>query len=386
MHRPHGLLAELTHRCPLHCAYCSNPVAGVERADELAGAAWRSVFDQARALGVMQLHLSGGEPLLRPDLAGLVSHARRLGLYVSLVTSGVGLGNARAAELAAAGLDHIQLSVQDSDVTAADAMAGARVTAHKRRAARCVVDSGLALTVNVVLHRRNIDRIPAIVELAVGMGADRLELANAQYYGWALRNRSALLPTRAQITAAEVAVTRARADHGQAMEILYVLSDYHEAYPKPCMHGWGRRHIVVAPDGAVLPCVAAAEIGGLRPDRVTDRPLAEIWEQSEIFTRFRGTGWMSDPCRSCPRKDLDFGGCRCQAFALTGDAYRTDPVCPLSPDHHLVLDALDRAREGATPVPRVNPRGRHPRPDSRGNPSTDRATPLMSTPARKATP
>jgi pyrroloquinoline quinone biosynthesis protein E len=358
MARPHNLLAELTHRCPLHCAYCSNPVTGVAAAQEMSSDEWMSVFDQARALGVMQLQLSGGEPLTRPDLTELVAHARRLGLYVSLVTSGVGLDATRAVALVAAGLDHVQISLQDSDVAAADEMAGARVTTHKRAAACAVLDCGLALTVNVVLHRFNIDRIPAIVELAVGLGADRLELANTQYYGWAFRNRAALLPSRAQVAAADAAVARARADHGDRLEIHYVIADYHEAYPKPCMHGWGRRHLVVAPDGLVLPCVAAAHIPGLRAERVGERSLADIWHDSGAFARFRGTEWMGEPCRSCPRRDLDFGGCRCQAYLLTGDPARTDPVCRLSPDHHLVQAALDATTPVEKPLPRVNPQPR----------------------------
>ncbi len=358
MHRPFGLLAELTHRCPLHCAYCSNPVIGVTSADEMSTGQWISVFDQARALGVLQLHLSGGEPLLRPDLTELVSGASRLGLYVNLVTSGVGLDAARAADLAAAGLDHVQLSVQDSDVAAADAMAQARVTTHKRHAARSVVDNGMALTVNVVLHRHNIERIPAIVELAVALGADRLELANTQYYGWGFRNRSALLPTRRQVAEAEVSVANARAAVGDSFEILYVLADYHESFPKPCMHGWGARHIVVQPDGTVLPCLAAAEITGLRAERISDRSLAEIWELSDAFTRFRGNAWMKEPCRSCSRRDVDFGGCRCQAFLITGDATRTDPVCPLSPDHHVVVEAVDAQTRQTVLARRVNPRPR----------------------------
>src|SRR5512142_2909882 len=271
MGRPYALLAELTHRCPLHCSYCSNPTEGVVASRELTREAWIGVFEEAWRLGAMQLHLSGGAPLLRPDLVGLVGHARRLGFYVDLVTSGVGLSAERCGELAAAGLDHVQLSVQDSEVRAADAVAGARVTGHKRAAARAVIEHGIPLTVNVVLHRHNIERIPALVHLAVELGADRLELANAQYYGWALRNRAALMPDRGQVVAADDMVQQARALHSDTIEIVYVIADYHEAYPKPCMHGWGERHIVVAPDGTVLPCLAAAEIPGLHAERVGER-------------------------------------------------------------------------------------------------------------------
>jgi len=378
MDRPFGLLAELTHRCPLHCAYCSNPLAGVTTAGELGTPAWTSVFDQARALGVMQLHLSGGEPLLRRDLRELVARGRQLGLYVNLVTSGVGLDNVRAAELAAAGLDHVQLSVQDSNVAAADAMAGSRVTAVKLRAAQAIVGNGMALTVNVVLHRHNIDRIPQLVELAVGLGADRLELANTQYYGSALRNRASLLPGRSQLAAAEAAVAKARASYRDSIQIVYVLADYYETYPKPCMHGWGRRHIVIAPDGTVLPCVAAAEIAGLATERVGDRSLAEIWQHSDAFTRFRGTAWLPEPCHSCARRDVDFGGCRCQAFLMTGDAGRTDPVCVLSPDHHLVETAVQSRNSTAALWPRLNP--------GTSRPARRMSEPTGSHPARKAAP
>ncbi len=361
MDRPLGLLAELTYRCPLHCPYCSNPVA-VPEAVELALDEWFRVLDEARQLGVLQLHLTGGEPLARPDLTPLVARARDLGFYVNLVTSGVGLDARRAGELAQAGLDHVQLSIQAADRTAADEVAGARVSGHKMAAARTITALELPLTINVVLHRGNIGRIGSLVELAAALGADRLELAQAQYYGWALLNRSALLPTRDQVLAAEQAVAQARAAYGDTLEILYVVADYYEPYPKPCMHGWGRRHIVIAPDGRVLPCPAAAQIAGLDLDNVRERSLGEIWQHSTAFTRFRGSGWMPEPCRSCPRKEIDFGGCRCQAFQLTGDAARTDPVCHLSPDHHLIQAAIDAAGPDGLPErplrPRVNPQQR----------------------------
>ena len=355
MDRPLGLLAELTYRCPLHCPYCSNPVA-VPDSPELTLSEWFRVLAEARQLGVLQLHLTGGEPLVRPDLVSLVVQARELGFYVSLVTSGVGLDPRRASELAQAGLDHVQLSLQDADRVAAEEVAGARVTDRKRAAARAVTALGLPLTINVVLHRGNIGRIAPIADLAATLGADRLELAHTQYYGWALLNRSALLPTREQVLAAEQAVMRARVLHHDTLEILYVVADYHEPYPKPCMHGWGRRHIVIAPDGRALPCPAAAQIVGLGIDNVRERSLSEIWRDSPAFTRFRGADWMLEPCRSCPRKEIDFGGCRCQAYALTGDAARTDPVCRLSPDHHLV-DAAIRSSGPRQPLrARSNPR------------------------------
>lgn len=355
MDRPLGLLAELTYKCPLHCPYCSNPVP-VPEAAELALHEWCRVLDEARQLGVLQVHLTGGEPLARPDLTPLVTRASDLGFYVNLVTSGVGLDERRASELAEAGLDHVQLSMQDADRMAADKVAGARVFGRKMAAARAVTALELPLTINVVLHRGNIDRIRPIADLAAALGADRLELAHTQYYGWGLINRSALLPTRDQVAAAEQALAQARAVYSDTLEILYVVADYHEPYPKPCMHGWGRRHIVIAPDGRVLPCPAAAQIVGLGIDNVRERSLSAIWRRSSAFTRFRGYEWMSEPCRSCPRKEIDFGGCRCQAFQLTGDAARADPVCQLSPDHHLVEAALQVAGQPHQPLrPRVNP-------------------------------
>jgi PqqA peptide cyclase len=351
--RPRGLLAELTYRCPLHCPYCSNPRT-IPDAAELTTSEWLRVLEEARQLGVLQVHLTGGEPLARPDLTQLVKHARELGCYVNLVTSGVGLDERRAGELAHAGLDHVQLSLQDADRAAADEVAGARAADRKMAAAKAVTALKLPLTINVVLHRGNIGRIGPIADLAAALGADRLELAHVQYYGWGLLNRSALLPTREQVRAAEHAVTQARVEHS-CLEILYVVADYYEPYPKPCMHGWGRRHIVIAPDGRALPCVAAAQITGLGIESVRERPLSEIWHHSPAFTRFRGEEWMSEPCRSCPRREIDFGGCRCQAFALTGDATRADPVCQLSPDRHLIDAVLLDARQQPL-IPRVNPR------------------------------
>ncbi len=368
MDRPLGLLAELTYRCPLHCPYCSNPVA-VPQAAELALPEWFRVLEEARRLGVLQLHLTGGEPLARPDLTELVARARDLGFYVSLVTSGVGLDERRATELAQAGLDHVQLSIQDTDRAAADEVAGARVWDRKITAARVITALELPLTINVVLHRGNIGRVGPLVELAAALGADRLELAHTQYYGWALLNRSALLPTREQVVAAEHAVTRARATYGDTLEILYVVADYHEPYPKPCMHGWGRRHIIIAPDGRVLPCPAAGQIAGLDIDSVREHSLHTIWHHSAAFTRFRGSGWMPEPCRSCPRKEVDFGGCRCQAFQLTGDAARTDPVCQLSPDHHLVRAVVDVTGPQQPLRPRMNPAGHHQRPNQENCPA-----------------
>ncbi|WP_309115671.1 pyrroloquinoline quinone biosynthesis protein PqqE [Saccharothrix sp.] len=334
---PFGLLAELTHRCPLRCGYCSNPLELVRRDAELSTAEWWDVFDQARELGVLQFHLSGGEPLARKDLPELVGHASGLGAYVNLVTSGLGLTAGRLAELA---VDHVQLSVQDADPANADRIAGVKGFAHKPAAARVVKEAGLPLTVNVVLHRQNLDHLADIVALAEDMGADRLELANTQYYGWALRNQAALLPTRTQLRQAEDVVREAKSR--SRMEIVYVIADYHEAHPKPCMHGWGARQLTVAPNGDVLPCPAATVIEGLGIENVKSRPLREIWHDSVSFNAFRGFDWMGEPCRGCPRREVDFGGCRCQAFQLTGNAANTDPVCSLSPHRGLVDLVLRR--------------------------------------------
>ncbi|SEF26640.1 pyrroloquinoline quinone biosynthesis protein E [Amycolatopsis pretoriensis] len=339
---PLGLLAELTHRCPLHCPYCSNPVELVSRAAELSTADWLSVLSQARELGVLQVHMSGGEPLARPDLPELVAHASSLGCYVNLVTSGLGLTAPRLDDLVSRGLAHVQLSAQGATRERSDLLAGARAFDHKLAAAALVKSSGLPLSLNVVLHRRNHDQLAGIIELAERMGADRLELANTQYYGWALRNRAALMPTPEQLAAAEPVVRAAVSRLRGTMEIVYVVADYYEPYPKPCMYGWGARQLTIAPDGTVLPCPAASAISTLRLSSVRDTPLAEIWYRSESFNAYRGEDWMSEPCRTCDRRELDFGGCRCQAFLLTGDASATDPVCSRSPQRSLVDLALSR--------------------------------------------
>jgi pyrroloquinoline quinone biosynthesis protein E len=331
---PFGLLAELTHRCPLHCPYCSNPLTLVRRSAELTTGQWCSVLEQARAIGVLQVHLSGGEPLARRDLPDIAAYAAGLGTYVSLVTSGLGLTGERLAELP--GVRHVQLSVQAAEPGLADRIAGTKAHRHKLAAAEVVRRAGLPLTVNAVLHRANHHQVGPIIELAERMAADRLELANTQYYGWALANQAALLPTPEQLAAAEPIVRAARERLAGRMEIVYVVADYHERFPKPCMHGWGARQLTVAPDGTVLPCPAATVIPGLRLDNVTRRPLADIWRDSYSFNAFRGTDWMREPCRTCARRVADHGGCRCQAYLLTGDAANTDPVCSLSPHHDVV--------------------------------------------------
>lgn len=343
---PTTLLAEITHRCPLHCPYCSNAIDMVQTRSELSTDDWKRVLTESRELGVLQLGLSGGEPLVRPDVEELAAHARSLGLYTTLVTSGVGFTPARAARLREVGLEHVQISFQDSDERTADRIAGIGVVRQKLAAASLARELGFAFSINVVLHRANLDRIGEIIEMAGSLGADRLELANTQYYGWALENRRALMPTREQVAAAaEVAEKASHAWSGR-MQILYVLPDYFETYPKPCYAGWGNHYLVVMPDGRTLPCHGATHITTLSFDNVRDRSLRWIWEESSAFQAFRGDEWMQEPCRSCPRKSIDFGGCRCQAFALTGDATATDPVCTLSPSRSVIDAAI---RDAADP-------------------------------------
>lgn len=339
--RPYGLLAELTHRCPLHCPYCSNPIELAARESELPAETWIRVLRQASALGVVQVGFSGGEPLLYPDLGCLIRAARAEGLYTNLITSAVGLTKDRLAELQADGLDTIQISFQSDEASLADDIAGARAHSRKLAAARAAVESGFPLGINVVLHRRNIDRLSEIIAISESLGAMRLELANTQFYGWAFRNRLALLPTRGQVARAdEIAAREAERLRGR-MQVVYVLPDYYEKRPKPCLHGWASRSLTVNPRGEVLPCQAANAIPNMKFDSVLEHGLEWIWRESEAFNRFRGLDWLPEPCRSCPEKHRDFGGCRCQAALIAGDAALTDPVCELSPLRHLVDEILD---------------------------------------------
>jgi PqqA peptide cyclase len=345
---PLALLAELTHRCPLRCPYCSNPLDLQRASAELDTATWCRVFTEAAELGVLQVHFSGGEPLVRRDLVELVGHATKVGLYVNLITSGIRLEADRLSGLLEAGLEHVQLSLQDSKPGSGDRIAGlAGAQQAKRQAAALVRAAGLPLTVNAVVHRQNLERLEAIVELAVQLGADRLEVAHVQYYGWALANRATLLPSREQLDAATATVETARVRLAGRLVIDYVLPDYYAHRPKACMGGWGRRFLNITPSGKVLPCHAAETLPGLRFPTVADASLSEIWYHSPAFAHFRGTAWMAEPCRSCERREIDWGGCRCQAFALTGDAARTDPACSLSPDHALLADARREAAEAA---------------------------------------
>jgi pyrroloquinoline quinone biosynthesis protein E len=342
--RPYSLLCELTYRCPLQCPYCSNPIDFARYQAELSTADWERVLTEAAALGVVQAHFSGGEPLLRADLPQIVRRAHELGLYTNLSTGGTLFAEKIGAQLREAGLDSLQVSLQDSDPESSDRIAGGAPSfAKKKRAARLAKELGFALTVNVVLHRQNLDRIEEIIALAEELGAERLELANAQYNGWALKNRAALLPTRAQVEHASAVAEATSTRLKGRMEILYVKPDYFERYPKACLYGWGRVFLTVTADGSVLPCQTAREIPGLKFENARHRSLDQIWFESETFQKFRGTDWLPEPCRSCPRKEIDFGGCRCQAFLLTGNAGVTDPVCCLSPLHGLIGDALAEA-------------------------------------------
>jgi PqqA peptide cyclase len=341
--RPYTLVAEVTYRCPLRCVYCSNPLDYERHREELDTQTWRRVLREAEELGVVQLNLTGGEPLVRDDLEALVEEARRLDLYSNLITSGIPLQRERLARFRALGLDNVQISIQDTEAASSDRIAGHRAFERKLVVAGWVKELGFPLTLNTVLHRENLDRVEEVVSLAERLGADRLELANAQYLGWALPNRAALLPTRAQLARAREVAAAARSRLRGKMEVLFVTPDYYTDLPKACMDGWGRRFIVLSPGGLALPCHAAHTVPGLRFDSVRDRSLGEIWRDSAGFRAFRGEDWMPEPCRSCDRRGIDFGGCRCQAYHLTGNAAATDPACKFSPDHGLIETAREAA-------------------------------------------
>jgi PqqA peptide cyclase len=341
--RPLSLLCELTYRCNLQCPYCYNPLELREYRDELSTEQWSRTLQQAAALGIVQTHFSGGEPTLRRDLPALIEAASELGLYSNLITQGTFLDDALLDRLLASGLDHVQISIQAPETELADSIAGAVVHAKKIDALLRVRDREVALSLNCVLHRLNHDLIEDVIAFAERLGIRRLELANVQFYGWAYRNRAALMPTREQVRRGEAVVAAARERLRGVMEITYVLPDYFGEFPKPCMNGWGHQFMTVTPNGYVLPCPAAAAIRTLRFENVRERELGEIWRESESFGRYRGTDWMPEPCRSCERREIDWGGCRCQAYLLTGDAGATDPACSLSPDHHVMVALRDGA-------------------------------------------
>ena len=341
---PLALLAELTHRCPLSCPYCSNPVDLERRAGELTEAEWRRVLAEAAALGVLQVHFSGGEPMARPELSALIGAANDHGLYSNLITSGTLGGEREINAFAAAGLKHVQLSFQDFVPANNDRIAGlAGAHDKKTRFAAAVRAAGLPLTLNMVVHRQNLGGVPQMIDMALALGARRIEIAHVQYYAWALANRDALLPSRRQLDEATRIVDAARARLKGILAIDYVVPDYHGVRPKSCMNGWGRQFLNITPSGKAVPCHAAEGLPGIAFPSVRNGTLADIWYRSDAFNRFRGTDWMAEPCRSCDRREIDWGGCRCQAFLLAGDAGRADPVCALSPDHFMVETALRQA-------------------------------------------
>ncbi len=351
---PMWLLAELTYRCPLHCVFCYNPVDFASHEQELSTDDWLRVLREGRELGAVQCGFSGGEPLLRDDLEILVGEARRLGYYTNLITSGVGLTEARLDAFKAAGLDHIQLSFQDSTREINDFLSHTRTFDLKQKVARMIRERGWPMVMNVVIHRLNIGQIGRIIEMADELGAEYLELANAQYYSWALLNREQLMPSREQLRAAEAVTDEWKAKLADRMRILFVVPDYHEGKPKKCMNGWGNVFLTVTPDGTALPCHTARMLPGLSFPNVADSSLRDIWYDSPGFNRYRGTGWMKQPCRDCEHKEEDLGGCRCQAYLIAGDAEAADPVCPKSPKHERVLDALAAAeRPGAAQRPLI---------------------------------
>jgi PqqA peptide cyclase len=359
MPRPYALLAEITYRCPLHCPYCSNPTR-VRDDGELTTDEWTRVVREAAALGILQIGFSGGEPLVRRDLPELVRAAREANLYTNLITSGIGLDDDRVRDLRDAGLDSVQLSFQSDNTDLADEIAGARAHQRKLDAAAKIRAAGIPLSLNFVIHRRNIDRLPQMIELAESLSAERVELANVQFYGWAFLNRAALLPTREQVVRAREIATAAKTRLAGQIDIFYVLPDYYGTRPKPCLAGWGQRYLTVNATGEVLPCpTALSAIPDLRLENVRTRELDWIWREAESFNRFRGTEWMPEPCQSCPQKEIDFGGCRCQAALLTGNAANTDPVCDLSPNRAIV-DTVLRDLNSATDhahnwIYRINP-------------------------------
>lgn len=353
---PRWLLAELTYACPLQCPYCSNPIGYARHREELGTEEWLRVFSEAREMGAVQLGLSGGEPLTRQDLPILVKHARKLGYYTNLITSGYGLTEEKIVALKEAGLDHIQVSIQASTQELSDTLAGAKTFHAKKEVARLVKKHGYPMVLCVVIHRENIHQMEGILEMAIELGADYLELANTQYYGWAHINRDRLLPTREQFEKAEAIAQRYKERLKGKMKIYYVVPDFYEDRPKACMNGWGTTFLTIAPDGVALPCHSARDLPGLNCPNVRDLSVHDIWHHSAAFNRFLGFGWMREPCRSCPERAKDFGGCRCQAYLLTGDMNATDPVCIFSPHHGKIRAAIDsavRSADSASPAPLV---------------------------------
>lgn len=352
--QPLWLLAELTYRCPLHCVFCYNPVQLKQASSELTTAEWVEVMRQARQLGAAQLGFSGGEPLVRDDLEELVQEAHRLGYYTNLITSGVGLTPARAQRLKDAGLDHVQLSFQDSTRELNDFLSHTKTFELKKKVAQTIKAHDWPMVMNCVLHRHNLPHVGQIIEMALDLGAEYLELANVQYYGWAWLNRDHLMPTRAQLQEAEAVVQGWRERIGKQCRLLFVVPDYFEERPKACMNGWGSVFLSIAPDGLAMPCHNARDLPGLQLPNVREQPIADIWQRSQAFNAYRGQDWMQEPCRSCDERYKDFGGCRCQAFMVTGDAAATDPVCSKSPQHEKIVEFVRRAPERRQSIPIVH--------------------------------
>jgi pyrroloquinoline quinone biosynthesis protein E len=344
---PLALIAEVTHRCPLHCVYCSNPLQLAGTSEELSTAEWTSVFQQGGKLGMLHAHFTGGEPLARTDLTELIAAARAAGLYTNLITSGLGLNEQRLKALVDAGLDHIQISFQDSREEAANWIAGAKAHTHKVELSRAIRRHKIAFTVNLVVHRQNLDHLEEMIAFIERLNPERVEIAHTQYYGWALANRAALMPTHAQLERAVAIVAEAEKRLEGRMRIDSVVPDYYAKYPKACMGGWGRRLMLINPAGKVLPCHAAEVLPGMSFENVRDKTLAWIWQESSSFQKFRREDWMQEPCRSCDRRGEDFGGCRCQAFLLAGNALVTDPACSLAPSHSIVEAAVREANSDA---------------------------------------
>jgi pyrroloquinoline quinone biosynthesis protein E len=343
---PLALIAELTHRCPLHCVYCSNPLEMQSRQNGLSTETWSRVFKEAAAAGVLQVDFTGGEPLARADIIELVRAARASGLYVNLITSGLPMDETKLGALAEAGLDHIQLSFQGAREEIANEISGTKSHAHKLRVLEWLKQQRVAVTLNFVIHRRNINQLEEMLAIAESSSATRIEFANVQYYGWAFANRENLLPTREQVSNSVEFMKREQERLKGRIRIEFVVPDYYAKYPKPCMGGWGRKLLLITPSGDALPCHAAQVIPGLTFENVKDRSLREIWEKSVAFQKFRGEDWMREPCKTCDRREQDFGGCRCQALLLTGDASATDPVCslaPLRPKVDAILEGLNTA-------------------------------------------
>ncbi len=340
---PLAVIAEITHRCPLHCVYCSNPLQLASTESELSTSEWKDVFEQCGKLGMLHAHFTGGEPLARPDLVELIAAACTAGLYTNLITSGIGLNDQRLQTLVESGLDHIQISFQDSREDAANWIAGAKAQAHKIELSRAIRKHKIAFTVNLVVHRQNLDHLAEMIAFIEQLNPDRIEIAHTQYYGWALANRAALMPTPAQVEKAVTLVAEAEKRLAGRIRIDSVVPDYYAKFPKACMGGWGRKLMLINPSGKALPCHAAEVLPGISFENVRAKTLGWIWQESPSFRRFRGEDWMSEPCRSCDRRTEDFGGCRCQAFLLTGNPAATDPACSLAPAHAVVQSAVKAA-------------------------------------------